>query len=271
MAGIVLNNILLQLFYFVAVVFLFGYLISLINKLFYRLANNDKRICYVTGLIGTPIHELCHALMCVLFSHKISEIKLFHIDRESGTLGYVSHSYDKKNLYQVVGNYFVGTAPIVGGTLVLFLLVKFMLPETFVQISGDISAFAASQSGGISIDAFKGAFVTAFEIVKSIFDGAGAGFSWWCFMIVALCIALHMNLSPLDIKGSLKAIPFLVIFVSLLNFVLAYVFDTAYEYYVSFMNGAGSYLTSILILSVVLSLVCLFVALIIRIIVNILR
>lgn len=268
MAETVLNNILLQLFYFIVIIFSFGYLISVINKMFYKLTNNDKRVAYATGIIGTPIHELSHAAMCIVFMHRINEIRLFHIDPESGNLGYVSHSFNKKNLYQVVGNYFIGTAPIVGGTLFIYFLIKVMLPEAFEGINNSIAVFSQSQTAGFDVEHFTGAFATAIEMIKNLFFSISEGVNWWIFMLLSLCIALHMNLSTLDIKGSLKAIPYLVVLVAFLNFILAYVFDTAYIYYVGFMNSAGSFLAGALILSAVLALVCLFVAFIIKILIN---
>ena len=94
----------IHLLYFVGVVYLVGFVIFLLNKLFYRLLGGGRFVCYLTGLVGTPIHELSHALMCLLFGHRIVEMRLFRVDGKSGTLGYVSHSYRKSNLYQVLGN-----------------------------------------------------------------------------------------------------------------------------------------------------------------------
>ena len=45
------------------------------------------------GWLGTIIHELGHALFCIIFRHKITEMKLFDPDPETGTLGYVQHTY----------------------------------------------------------------------------------------------------------------------------------------------------------------------------------
>lgn len=260
----ILINIVFQLIYFIVVVFLFGYIISLINKMFYKFTNNNKTICYLTGLIGTPIHELSHAVMCVVFMHKIHEIKLFHIDKASGTLGYVKHSYKKKSLYQTVGNYFIGTAPIVVGTLFIYVLIKFMLPSVFSSVNMHIEDFATAQSSGFNSDLFIVAVNSVFGIVGDIFSGIATGAAWWIFIVLAFSIALHMNLSSLDIKGSLKALPFLIIALAIANFFLGFVFTDLYSHFVSFMNTAGSYLSGVLILSLVLSGLCCLVAFAIR-------
>ena len=59
---------------------------------------------------GVAVHELGHALFCIIFRHKIEDMKLFSPE-EDGTLGYVSHTYNTKSIYQRIGNFFIGTGP----------------------------------------------------------------------------------------------------------------------------------------------------------------
>ena len=67
---------------------------------------------------GVMVHEIGHALFCVIFRHKIVEMKLFSPE-EDGTLGYVNHSYNPNSFYQRIGNFFIGTGPIWFGIVVL--------------------------------------------------------------------------------------------------------------------------------------------------------
>ena len=50
----------------------------------------------LTAWIGVPIHELGHAIMCVLFRHKIVGTQFFPTDTSQGALGYVQHQYNQK-------------------------------------------------------------------------------------------------------------------------------------------------------------------------------
>ena len=43
-----------------------------------------------TGWLGVPVHELSHALACVLMRRKIRELRLLAPDRTTGVLGYVA-------------------------------------------------------------------------------------------------------------------------------------------------------------------------------------
>ena len=95
----ILLGFLLQILFTIGLIVLVGFLIALCNKKFYsNLGGLGMTACYVTGCIGTPIHELSHALFCLIFGHKITEIKLFQINSDDGTLGYVKHSYNSYRL-----------------------------------------------------------------------------------------------------------------------------------------------------------------------------
>ena len=107
MIGDIAVCFLLQIGFTVGITVLFGWLIAQCNRTFYRnFGRYGRTVCYLTGAIGTPLHECGHALFCLLFGHKIHEIKLFQIG-DDGTLGYVKHSYIKKNVYQRSGNFFI--------------------------------------------------------------------------------------------------------------------------------------------------------------------
>ena len=97
---LILTNTLEQLLSFVGIVYLVGFIISILNRAFYSLVGNTRATVYATGFIGTPIHEISHALMCILFGHRIVEMKLFQIDSDDGTLGYVKHTSNPRNIYQ---------------------------------------------------------------------------------------------------------------------------------------------------------------------------
>lgn len=261
---IIFSNLLLQLVYFIGSLFLFGFLIYLLNRLFYALVKNKTYVCYATGLIGTPIHELSHALMCLVFGHKITEIKLFQIDEESGTLGYVNHSYNPKNWYQVAGNYFIGAAPIFMGTILIYFLIKWLLPDAALELETYMEDFSYLQSRGFSFSWFAYAAKVFGGMIGMVLGASNAGLVWWVFLVLALCIAIHMNLSTADIKGSLKALPILALIFVLFNLLFGIVFFDGYEFVIGYVHLAGSYLTGILILALALSVLSVAIAAAVR-------
>ena len=260
----VLLNVLIQFLYFVVSVFVVGFLISQINKLFYRTVEQKRGFCYATGVIGTPVHELSHALMCLVFGHKIVEMKLFQIDEETGVLGYVNHSYNPRNVYHRMGNYFIGVAPIVGGTVIIYLIIRFLLPTTYAETSVALNELVVAMEGASFGEMFS-SIISAFgQMFAAFFSEAATTWKWWVFIVFAFCIALHMNLSGADIKGATSALPILVLVLIVVNFIVRLIGEGVYSAMVGGMATAGCYLIGVLILSLMLSVLTLLVGLLVR-------
>ena len=86
-----------------------GLLVHLIFRLFSRLIGSGSRgWFYVTSIIGTPVHEMGHAVMCKLFFHRITAMRLWNPKPTNGVYGYVEHSYSRRNLWAKLGNLFIG-------------------------------------------------------------------------------------------------------------------------------------------------------------------
>lgn len=262
----VLVNLLVQVLLFVVAVYLVGYIISLINKLFYKCVNGNRAVCYATGIIGTPVHELSHAAMCLIFFHKITEIKLFQIDTKSGTLGYVNHTYRKRNIYQIIGNYFIGVAPVMVGSVILFVLMMFLLPASYVVVSAHIGGLNEVILSGEYSSVPLALLNTVGGLLKGVFLTSLADYKWWIFVVICFCVALHMNLSWQDIKSSLLALPFLIAVLFVLNLILNFASQQAYADFLQFFNGAGCYLVGFLLLSAIFSLAVLIVGGIVQLI-----
>ncbi len=127
---------------------------------------------------GVMIHEIGHAFFCVIFRHRIVELKLFAPEAD-GTLGYVRHTCNPKSLYQRIGNFFIGTGPIWFGIGVLCLFSWLLLPA-------DIWT-------NHSFRAVMGNFFSA------AFWGRWQSYVW---LYLALTTASHITLSPPDLVGS---------------------------------------------------------------------
>lgn len=257
----ILINIAVQICLFIVIVYATGYLISLCNRFFYKCVNGSKAVCYATGIIGTPVHELSHALLCLVFFHKINEIKLFQIDEASGVLGYVNHSYNKRNPYQLMGNYFIGVAPIVVGSVVLYFLMMFLLPTAYDAANLGFRYFTMVFGDQKYSYLLSALWETVWGMIKGVFTSPLADWKFWVFIVVCFCISLHMNLSGADIKGSLLALPILIVIIVAINFILG--FTPVYGGYLSVVTYIGCALVCFLLLSLVFSLFILVIGLIV--------
>ncbi len=182
----------------VGVLILCGLVVTVLQHLFVFLIGHSLgyRAILMTAIIGTPIHELGHAGMCLLFGHKIEELSLYNPNPQNGMLGYVRHSYQKKNPYHQLGNFLIGLGPIFSGVLVitaiLFLCFRGAISEFFT------AAFATVDAGGNVFDIAP----DAFAFVGELFVGEGHWLVKTIGFLLILSVMLHVNLSAADIRNS---------------------------------------------------------------------
>ena len=208
------------------------------NKLIF--STFGKMGVIITGFIGTVVHELSHFIMCLIFGHKVTEVKLFRpiAGQSDGLLGYVSHSYNKNNLYQTTGNFFIGIAPLIGGTITIIILFKLLLPNTYQSVVDyiNLNEYIKAMNSFNVIGVFKifindmGFVVRGLFFNKDIFS-----IRYLIFIFSMYSISTHMSLSSADLKGSLSGLS--VIFV----IVLVFTFIT------SLLGANMSFLSTILI------------------------
>ncbi|OSX96169.1 hypothetical protein S3E15_02648 [Bacillus mycoides] len=111
----------IQLFSLIGVIIVIGFILGYLESLtrtYWSRAFGRKGFL-LTAWIGVPVHELGHAIMCLLFRHKIVATQFFPTDTSQGALGYVQHQYNQKSVYQRIGNFFIGIGPIISGITAL--------------------------------------------------------------------------------------------------------------------------------------------------------
>ncbi len=141
-----------------------------------------------TAWLGTPVHELSHVLFAKLFRHRIHSVKLFKPNKKSGALGHVDHSFDSRSLYQRIGNFFVGSAPLIGGSAVLYALLRWLLPGGYTVLDSLPTALHWPQSLAATGDAMQ-TLVALFDV---------RDWRTWVFVYLSLAISSHLAPSPAD-------------------------------------------------------------------------
>ena len=196
--------------FFIGIIAGLGLVIWRLNKTFYKLLGGKvgRRVFLTTGVLGTPIHEFGHVFFCVLFRHKIKEVKWFRPNSADGTLGYVLHVYNKNSIYQQIGNFFIGLGPLLFGSAAIVGLLYIFLPN-----ASDVSF-----GGGASVELY---FETLWSVFLAIFDINNlSNIMWWIFVILAGSISMHMDLSVADIRGSARGLWYIVAVLLVVNLVL---------------------------------------------------
>ena len=159
--------------------------------------NVGSRFFIYFTCVGTVVHELSHALMCIIFNHKINKISLFS-PQSDGVLGFVEHSYNRQNLYQRIGCFFIGVAPLVGGIVSIYFLSLLLLPENICyKFSQGYNPFLI------------------FELICDPSFYLNIKSYIWLYLIFS--IMLHTTLSPADLKGSSTGLTGLVVSIMIIS------------------------------------------------------
>src|SRR5512143_606285 len=82
---------------------------------------------YYFTAIGVALHELGHASLALLFGHQVLDVNLFGPDPAAGTAGYVRHIWDRRSLYQNMGNFFIGIGPLIFGSIAIYLAAALLM------------------------------------------------------------------------------------------------------------------------------------------------
>jgi len=212
-----------QFFAIFGFILLFGiilYFISRSTRKIFTNSDNSKLDIYFTGWIGAPVHEMGHAIFCLLFGHCINEIRLYQPNSLDGTLGYVNHSYNPGSLYQKIGFFFIGTGPILFGSFILYALLYYCLPN-YNEISKIISNSNLSGSDIFDFMKSTGSILTfGIKLTANVFALKNFGvLSFWVFIYLSFCISSHMQLSPPDLKSMWSGLMTILSVFLIVNFV----------------------------------------------------
>lgn len=208
------QSTILELFVFVVPMILFAILFRLLGRLIeVRLIRRfGWNSILATAWLGTPIHELSHVAMCLVFGHTIKEVALFRPDRKAMRLGYVTHAYNPRNPWQLTGQFFIGFAPLAAGSALIYGLALLFYQDAISLSDGD----AIRDLATINENSMAYLPTRVFASVREIVNLANlATLRFWVFLYLVLCIGGHMSPSASDYEqthwGALAMLVALVI------------------------------------------------------------
>lgn len=229
-------------------------LFNLLQKLFVKGVKHRPIILLrMLGMIAVPVHELSHAVMCILFRHKIDKVVLFDINLSHKALGYVQHSYNPASSFQVIGCLFIGIAPIFGGILAVSLLTVGMLENGYsflIELTNAGSALRIETPIDM-LSLFRSSLdICYLQIVIALQIDPVTALTW---MFLVGTIGLYLSPSYADLKGSFKGLLVLI-----LGVIFTQWFTTQLDF--TFIEGFLVPLSTILIMTLCLSLAIFFIA-----------
>lgn len=183
-----------------------------------------KVYLYGFGWLGTAVHELGHALFAIIFRHKITGMKLFSARAKNGQLGYVNHSYNRRNTYQRIGNFFIGIGPILLGSVLLYFFswlffgFGYSCIRPYELVTEDI--FTWSNFGVIISTSWH----NVWSYFGVVFAGPETGFlKILIFIYLIYSIGSSITLSRSDIRSSIDGFVYFVVFLFLFNLLSSWI------------------------------------------------
>lgn len=244
--------------YITGMIILIGLILGILRT--YSIKNFQRsfgnKVVMITGCIGVPIHELSHAIFAILFGHKVTAIKLLQKPDVNGVMGYVNHSYNSRSIYQQVGNFFIGIAPIFGGAVSIISLMYFVIPQAyneFIQLlikNLHIITLNKTIIEGV-LSSYGGLIKTVFELKNFVNP------LFYIFLFVAMGISSHISLSFADIKGASRGQGVIFMLILLTN-----IFDLSKYIGPIEIIRYNILLTGVLIVAVFLSIITFLVSII---------
>lgn len=205
------QTVAIELIAILGIFFLLGFLLSKLQHATHK--NYHRTIGWkgilFTAWIGTPIHELGHIFFAKLFRHRIEHINFFKPNKSTGELGHVDHSYNKHSLYQQIGNFFIGAAPMIFGSIVLVTLLYFLVPQAtdvllpLTQIEHPLSLETVLAVKNMVLFLFSPSHIHSPP--------------FWIFIYLSFCISAHIAPSTQDQIGMWKGFFWMILVLYILN------------------------------------------------------
>lgn len=249
----ILSHLFVQLAFTVGLVMLYGGFISLCNRCFYDACGDSAfGVVKMTGYIGTPVHELSHALMCLLFGHSIKKISMFGDSRNSRTLGYVEHTYYRSNLYHQIGNFFIGISPVLAGGGLILLLLRLLTPHIYFELRADTLLLGT----GFSANGVLLLLEAILSMIGSVFSPDNfTNWRWWACVLIAFPVAIHMEVSRSDIISGLRGLGAISAMLLVADIILGLLFPNALVSVTSACVSAGIFIALTMAIPAVFSLI----------------
>ncbi len=189
------------LLYTLGVLMVCGLAVEMCYRLCFMLMGKraGRSFWLATSFLGTPVHEGGHALMCLLFAHRIEKIRLFPT-KAGGAL--VEHSYDRRNPWAAFGNLWIGLGPIFSGLAVILAVLYWVYPCSLQAYRDAVEVLLAD---GVPTERL-------FDCVGHFLRGLWTERTraLWVRLIafaVLFSMALHVRLSAADVRGMLIGLP----------------------------------------------------------------
>ena len=205
---------------------------------------------------GILFHELCHALVGVLFLHRVVRIRLHLLSRD-GVLGETDLARRRDSLYGALGEFFVGLAPMVLGSLVIYGASRYYLGrEVFDSVSVGIVDLGRFSSFGAFGGLIKSVLESTLAVVGSLVTWESLGHpGFLAFFYIALSIGSTTAVSGADFRATMRGFGAIAALVFLFNLSTIWLADRFADPVVTFLGQACGSFYAIMVFALIINLI----------------
>jgi hypothetical protein len=171
---------------------------------------------FLFGWLGTLIHEIAHLVVALLFRHRIASFHGFTLDPYARVQGSVNTKYHAGSLYQYIGLFFIGIAPVVFGTLVIYLALFGLFHGQIAEVWRVIDRRNTISGPGASSILSSGlAFLGFVFRPQHLLD-----WRLYLFLYIAFAVGSSIRLSDADVTAATPGCLTFIVLLFLFNTVL---------------------------------------------------
>ena len=186
-----------------AVPVVFGVVVWAIQRLFCHLvgAGVGRPLLLGASALSTLLREVGHMCACVIFFHRIIDIKLLDLRDPDGELGFVEHSYNPRNPIALLGNLFYALFPVVLGLLAVLVILLTCFRGVIAPFFDEVAQL--TQTGGGFADYAR----LCWDFLPRMFAQRSSGiFSAVVGAILLLAIVLGIHVDPRELFDAVSGL-----------------------------------------------------------------
>lgn len=175
----------------------FGLAVGLFHRLFCLLVGNRCALplLFATHVVIVPIREFFHLVAAFVCLHRVDDFRLLQLHDPEGEIGFVEHSYNRKNPFAVFGNFLFAILPAAGGLLLVLSVVRLCFPTAFAELVDAFGVLVRNPTVGVG-DFFK----ATQNLLPTAFQSDGSNVLLkivGCFLLTVLSLEVYVSLREL--------------------------------------------------------------------------
>ncbi len=121
---------------------LFGVVVDFCHSAFFSLVGYGRcrGVALAFHLVITPMREFAHLVACILTMHRVTDFRLLNLYDPDGEIGFVEHSYSRRNPLALFGNFLFAVMPAALGLFLVLVVVLCCFGGSFGEFSAELTA-----------------------------------------------------------------------------------------------------------------------------------